>query len=216
MAMGRPRAFDREAALGRAMDVFWRKGYEGATLAELTRAMGINPPSLYAAFGNKKGLFTAALDRYSDRIESYLREILAAPTAREVVSRMLHGKADDLTDPANPPGCFYVRGGLACGDGAKNVPAELARRRARAEVALRERFERASAEGDLPPDADPAVLAGLVTTLIQGMDVRASAGGTRDGELHRLVDLALAGLFPAPTAVAADGALQAGPFGEAT
>lgn len=197
MAMGRPRAFDRDAALDRAMDVFWRKGYEGATLAELTREMGINPPSLYAAFGNKEGLFTATLDRYSDRIESYLREILAAATAREVVSRMLHGKADYLTDPANPPGCLYVQAGLACGDDAKNVPAELARRRARAEVALRERFEQAMAEGDLPPDAAPTVLASLVMTLIQGMDVRASAGATRE-DLHRLVDLALAGLFPTP------------------
>lgn len=208
MAMGRPRAFDREAALDRAMDVFWRKGYEGATLAELTRTMGINPPSLYAAFGNKEGLFTAALDRYSARIESYLADILAAPTAREVVSRMLHGKADYLTDPANPPGCLYVQGGLACGDDAKNVPAELGRRRARAEVALRERFEQASAEGDLPPGAVPAVLASLVMTLIQGMDVRASAGATRE-DLHSLVDLALAGLFPAP----ADAALRTAPSG---
>lgn len=199
MAMGRPRAFCRETALDRAMEVFWRKGYEGATLAELTREMGINPPSLYAAFGNKEGLFTAALDRYSDRIETYLGEILAAPTAREVVSRMLHGKADYLTDPANPPGCLYVQGGLACGDDAKNVPAELARRRARAEVALRERFERAAAEGDLPPGSVPAVLASFVMTLIQGMDVRASAGATRE-ELHSLVDLALAGLFSPPMA----------------
>ncbi|NLH82302.1 MAG: TetR/AcrR family transcriptional regulator [Phyllobacteriaceae bacterium] len=210
MAMGRPRAFDREAALDRAMEVFWRKGYEGATLAELTRTMGINPPSLYAAFGNKEGLFTAALDRYSARIESYLADILAAPTAREVVSRMLHGKADYLTDPANPPGCLYVQGGLACGDDAKNVPAELARRRARAEVALCERFERAAAEGDhLPPDAVPAVLASLVTTLIQGMDVRASAGATRE-DLHRLVDLALAGLFP--TAAAPNAPLRSSPL----
>lgn len=212
MAMGRPRGFCRDEALDRAMDVFWRKGYEGTTLADLTRAMGINPPSLYAAFGNKAGLFTAALDRYSDRIESYLAEILALPTAREVASRMLHGKADYLTDPANPPGCLYVQAGLACGDDAENVPAELARRRARAEVALCERFERAAAEGDLPPGAVPAVLASLITTLIQGMDVRASAGATRE-ELHRLVDLALAGLFPAPAVQAPNAPLETGPVG---
>lgn len=195
MAMGRPRAFCRDQALDAAMEVFWRKGYEGATLAELTRAMGINPPSLYAAFGNKEGLFTAALDRYSARIEAYLRDILAAPTAREVAARMLHGKADYLTDPANPPGCLFVQGGLACGDEARSVPAELARRRAKAEQALRARFERARAENDLPPSIDPAVLASLIMTLIQGMDVRASAGATR-AELHELVDLALAGLLP--------------------
>ena len=195
MAMGRPRAFCREQALDNAMEVFWRKGYEGATLAELTRAMGINPPSLYAAFGNKEGLFKASLDRYSARIEAYLRDILSAPTAREVASRMLHRKADYLTDPANPPGCLYVQGGLACGDEARSVPAELARRRAKAEQSLRERFERAREENDLPQGLDPAVLASLIMTLIQGMDVRASAGASR-AELHELVDLALAGLFP--------------------
>lgn len=195
MAMGRPRAFCREQALDAAMEVFWRKGYEGATLAELTRAMGINPPSLYAAFGNKEGLFKASLDRYSARIEAYLRDILSAPTAREVASRMLHRKADYLTDPANPPGCLYVQGGLACGDEARSVPAELARRRAKAEQSLRERFERAREENDLPKGLDPAVLASLIMTLIQGMDVRASAGASR-AELHELVDLALAGLFP--------------------
>ena len=92
--MGRPREFDMERALDEAMDVFWRHGYEGATIAELTAAMSINPPSLYAAFGNKEGLLKAALDHYSKKREEFMREVLAAPTAREVVKNLLLRIAD--------------------------------------------------------------------------------------------------------------------------
>src|ERR1700733_10066888 len=111
MAMGRPREFDTERVLDAAMEVFWRHGYEGATVAELTEAMGINPPSLYAAFGSKEGLLKAALDRYAEKRAEFLREVLAAPTAREVAERMLLRIADLHTDPANPPGCLLVQAG---------------------------------------------------------------------------------------------------------
>src|SRR5437879_5569396 len=110
MAMGRPRAFDAEHALDEAMEVFWRHGYEGATIAQLTEAMGINPPSLYAAFGSKEGLLKAALDRYTARRDAFMVEILSAPTARETAERMLMGIADSQTDPANPPGCLLIQG----------------------------------------------------------------------------------------------------------
>src|ERR1700733_11263191 len=154
--MGRPRAFDMDKALDEAMEVFWRHGFEGATIAELTGAMDINPPSLYAAFGSKEGLLKAALDHYSKRRDECMSEVLAAPTAREAAEKLLLRLADMQTDPANPPGCLLVAGGLACGAGAENVPFELAARRARTEDQLRERFERARAEDDLPADADPA------------------------------------------------------------
>ena len=88
MAMGRPRGFDTDKALEEAMEVFWRHGYEGATIAELTAAMGINPPSLYAAFGSKEGLLKAALDRYAAKRAEFMRDVLSAPTAREVVERL--------------------------------------------------------------------------------------------------------------------------------
>src|ERR1700750_1572705 len=113
MAMGRPREFDVDSALDQAMEVFWRHGYEGATIAQLTEAMGINPPSLYACFGSKEGLLKAALDRYTARRAAWLDEILGAATARDVAERMLMGVADVQTDPANPPGCLLVQGGLA-------------------------------------------------------------------------------------------------------
>ena len=180
MVMGRPRGFDREGALDRAMDVFWRKGYEGASLADLTKAMGINPPSLYAAFGNKEGLLKAALDRYREQRSDFMRHVLEAPHARAVAERILGGTADLLTDPANPPGCLLVQGGLACGSTSSRIPLELAERRAETEHLLKERFVRARDDGDLPADADPGALAQFLSTVLNGMGVQAAAGATRE------------------------------------
>ncbi|WP_407158741.1 TetR/AcrR family transcriptional regulator [Bradyrhizobium sp. STM 3557] len=180
MGMGRPRTFDCDIALDQAMEVFWRHGYEGATIAQLTEAMGINPPSLYAAFGSKEGLLKAALDRYTERRAAWMDEVLSAPTAREVAERMLMGVADKQTDPANPPGCLLVQGGIACGTGSASVPFELAARRAQTEDQLRDRFVRARDEGDLKPSVDPAALARYVSAVSVGMGVMASSGADRD------------------------------------
>ena len=180
MAMGRPREFDADSALDQAMEVFWRHGYEGATIAQLTDAMGINPPSLYAAFGNKEGLLKAALDRYTAKRDEWMGEVLSALTARDVAERMLMGIADTQTDPANPPGCLLVQGGLACGTGSENVPFELAARRALAEDQIRERFIRAKSEGDLKETADPVALARYLSAVSVGMGVMASSGADRE------------------------------------
>ena len=180
MGMGRPREFDAEVALDQAMEVFWRHGYEGATIAQLTEAMGINPPSLYACFGNKEGLLKAALDRYTKLRNVWMDGVVAAPTARDVAERMLMGIAEKQTDPANPPGCLLVQGGIACGTGSENVPFELAARRAQNEDQLRDRFIRAKAEGDLKPTSDPAALARYVSAASVGMGVMASSGADRE------------------------------------
>ncbi|SEM67612.1 TetR/AcrR family transcriptional regulator [Bradyrhizobium sp. OK095] len=180
MGMGRPREFNAETALDQAMEVFWRHGYEGATIAQLTEAMGINPPSLYACFGNKEGLLKAALDRYTKLRGVWMDEVVAAPTARDVAERMLMGIAEKQTDPANPPGCLLVQGGIACGSGSENVPFELAARRAQNEDQLRDRFVRAKAEGDLKPTSDPAALARYVSAVSVGMGVMASSGSDRE------------------------------------
>ncbi len=190
MGMGRPREFDAEMALDQAMEVFWRHGYEGATIAQLTEAMGINPPSLYACFGNKEGLLKAALDRYTKLRGVWMDEVVAAPTARDVAERMLMGLADKQTDPANPPGCLLVQGGIACGTGSENVPFELAARRAQNEDQLRERFVRAKAEGDLKPSSDPAALARYVSAVSVGMGVMASSGADREA-LRQVADVAV-------------------------
>lgn len=190
MGMGRPREFDAETALDQAMEVFWRHGYEGATIAQLTEAMGINPPSLYACFGNKEGLLKAALDRYTKLRNVWMDEVVAAPTARAVAERMLMGIADKQTDPANPPGCLLVQGGIACGTGSENVPFELAARRAQNEDQLRDRFIRAKAEGDLKPTSDPAALARYVSAVSVGMGVMASSGADREA-LRQVASVAM-------------------------
>jgi AcrR family transcriptional regulator len=154
--MGRPREFDTDEALDRALEVFWRRGYEGTTIPGLTEAMGINRPSLYAAFGNKESLFRRALDRYAEGPAAYVREALDEPTARAVAERLLGGAVELLTDPRNPRGCLVVQGALACGESAEPVRRELLSRRLAREAAIRDRFERARADGDLPADTDPA------------------------------------------------------------
>jgi AcrR family transcriptional regulator len=190
VAVGRPRAFDLDHALEQALQVFWLKGYEGASLPDLTHAMGINRPSLYAAFGNKESLFRKALDRYVEGPASYMRAALEAPTARAAVERLLRETADRLSDPGHPGGCLIVQGALACGDASDSIRSELVARRAAAEGLLRRRFERARAEGDLPADANPADLAKFIATVIHGMAVQASSGVSR-AKLRRVADLAL-------------------------
>ena len=188
--MGRPREFSCEQALDLALQVFWRKGYEGASMADLTEAMGITKPSLYAAFGNKEELFRKALDRYVDGPGGYFQVALTKPTAREVVSHVLYEAADALTNPAHPPGCLAVQGALSCGDAAETIKQELMARRAKGENDLRQRFARALAEGDLPQGADAADLARYVSAMLQGMAVQAAGGVGRD-KLRRLADLAI-------------------------
>ncbi|MFI2300277.1 TetR family transcriptional regulator [Actinacidiphila glaucinigra] len=153
MAGGRPRAFDVDEVLDRALEVFWRQGYEGTGISDLTRAMGINPPSLYGAFGNKEGLFKRVLDHYADGPARYIREAFAEPDARRVVERLLHGAADATTRPDCPPGCLTVQGGLAASAGSEAARDELTARRAAGEVALRLRLEKARADGELPAEA---------------------------------------------------------------
>jgi len=187
--MGRPRAFDKDQALDQAMDVFWRHGYEGASLAELTGAMGINPPSLYAAFGNKEGLFRAVLDRYSARRARFIDDVVEAPTSRHVVERYLRGWAE-LGDPSKPAGCLILQSGLACGTGGEAVVDALAERRKDPEARLRARFERAKEEGDLPSGVDPSALARYLAAVTQGMSVQAAGGASRD-ELRQVAEMAL-------------------------
>jgi AcrR family transcriptional regulator len=185
---GRPRAFDPDVALERAMHVFWAKGYEGASLSALTRAMRINRPSLYAAFGNKEQLFRKVLDRYMDGPVAYFGKALAAAKARDVVEQIFLGTARMADDPRTPAGCLMVQGALACGDAA--VRKQVAARRAAIEAVLRRRFQQAKRKGDLSKNSDPGELAGYVMTVVRGMAVQ-SAGGANSDQLRRVAQVAL-------------------------
>ena len=190
MRTGRPRGFCVEDTLDRAMTVFWRHGYEGASLSDLTSAMGINSPSLYACFGSKEGLFRAVLERYDERRKSFMEAVLAAPTAAGVAEAYLHGVADFAVDTSgkNPPGCLLLQSGLSCGD--SEIPDEMARHRAEKEAALCDRFTRARAQGDLPKTASPAALARYLMTVSNGICVQASSGASAE-ELHEVAAIAL-------------------------
>ena len=190
MAMGRPREFDVDKALDLALQVFWRKGYEGASMADLTETMGITKPSLYSAFGNKEELFRKALDRYVDGPGGYFQVALAKPTVRAVVEHLLYESADAVTDPNHPPGCLAVQGALSCGDAAESIKQELMSRRAKGEQDLRARFERAIAEGDLPSGSDAADLAAYISAILQGMAVQAAGGASR-AQLRKIAEMTL-------------------------
>lgn len=196
MAMGRPREFDIDQALENALHVFWSKGYEGASMADLTQAMGITKPSLYAAFGNKEELFRKAFDSYVEGPAGYAKLALQQPTARAVVENLLYGEVDAVTDPECPAGCLSVNGALACGDASESIKQELRARRAKFESDLCERLERAKSEGDLAADTDPTALARYVATLAQGLAVQA-VGGTGRAELRNIVGMFLSAWPPA-------------------
>lgn len=187
---GRPRAFDQDAALDRAMRVFWEKGYEGASLAALTEAMGISRPSLYAAFGDKEALCCKAIERYVSIHEARLQAAIGETTARGVIERVwLSGGAAALGS-RDPRGCFLVQGALACGDENEPVRRALAEERRRSETVLRERFERAVEEGDLPTSIDPGALAGYVMAVNFGLAVH-SAGGAERTRLKAIAEMAV-------------------------
>lgn len=188
--MGRPREFDADAALDCALRVFWEKGYEGASLTDLTDAMGINRPSLYAAFGNKESLFRKAMERYAEGPAAYVKAALEQPTARAVAERLLAGSMEFLADPKNPRGCLMIQSALACGDAGSAVREELSRARCCTLEAIRKRFEGAKAEGDLPRNTDTCQLARFISTVMQGMSVQAASGACA-GDLRGIVEMTM-------------------------
>jgi AcrR family transcriptional regulator len=192
MSRGRPREFDTDKALESALLLFWRHGYEGTSLAALTRAMDINVPSLYAAFGNKETLFRKALNRYLQGPASYLPNALKEPTARRSAQKLFSGAIDMVMNPRHPDGCLLVQGALASGPSARPIQRELSLIRAAAEAAVRRRFECAITAGDLSASVDPARLARYIITLLWGLSVQAAGGATR-AQLQQVARWAMKG-----------------------
>jgi AcrR family transcriptional regulator len=190
--MGRHREFDVDEALCTALQLFRRKGYEGTSISDLTEAMGITRPSLYAAFGNKEDLFRKTLDLYESRHLCFVHDALQASTAREAARKLLRRYVDVLTDPLNPPGCLGVNGAVACSEASAPIREELITRRTINENNLRLRLEKARSDGDFPADEDPAAWAGYVVSVGLGMAVKAASGASRE-ELYGVVDFAMRG-----------------------
>ena len=187
---GRPREFCVHDALSKALRVFWSKGYEAASLTDLTEAMGITRPSLYAAFGNKESLFRKTLDLYEREKLDYVGKALAKPTARGVAETMLRSAVEAMTSDCDPHGCLRVIATATCGEEAQSVRAELEARGDVIRQSIVERFERAKADGDLPAHIDVEGLTDLLKALIQGISLQAGSGASRE-ELERLVETGL-------------------------
>ena len=184
--VGRPRSFDQGTAIDRAMRVFWERGYEGASLKELTAAMGIKPASLYGAFGNKQELFRQALKHYLATEVAFVQDVFTEETAFRVAQRLLRESAVFLTRPGFPHGCMTVQTSLAITEEGAQVHRDLVNLRVTAQKTLKDRFARAKREGDLPADASPKSLARFVVSVYQAMTVQAVSGASRKD----LLDLA--------------------------
>lgn len=173
-----------------ALQVFWTRGYEGASMAELTEAMGITKPSLYACFGNKESLFRKALDLYERDKLAYVSRALEAPTARGVAEQLLKGSLALATGTADPRGCLGVISAVACTTFDESIRHEVVARQASSGKAIIERFRRAKEEGDLPADIEPDALQAYLTAVLQGMGVQASSGASHE-QLSRLAETTL-------------------------
>ena len=206
--MGRPKEFDPGEALEAALDVFWRKGFDGASLTDLTEAMGITRPSLYAEFGNKEQLFRRALEQYPATGLAFSERARGEPTSRLVAERLLFGAADAQTDGVHPAGCLATNGMVACSDAAGAVRQAVLTVRDRKHAALRERLDRARREGDLPDGVDPEALASFLEAVTQGMAVMASTGASRE-TLYRVVRRSLEA-WPSPVRTTVATASSAG------
>ena len=187
---GRPSNFNHEEALEKALRVFWSRGYEGTSMSELTETLGINKPSIYAAFGNKEELFRKALTRYVTGPAAFVGEAMQQPTARQAVEKFLLQAVDFFSDQSTPNGCMIVQAALTGGQGSSAIQQELIGYRNSIETSFRERFDLAKEQGDLPPNVNTKQLAKYIATIHQGMSVQATSGATRE-ELQAIVEMAM-------------------------
>jgi AcrR family transcriptional regulator len=201
---GRPLSFDRGEALERAMRLFWRHGYEATSLADLTEAMGVSAPSVYAAFGDKKRLFLEAVDQYLRASIASARILDETPSAREAAFQLMRQSAIDFTGEDTPPGCLLATGAISCSTEAADLQMHLADIRKGFEEKLAGRIAHAVAAKELPPGTDVPGLAAHVIAVIQGMSTLARDGAPRE-KLLRIAETAMTA-WPPETRGASNGA----------
>ena len=188
--MGRPRAFDMDAALDTALKVFWAKGYEGTTVSDLTKAMGLNMSSLYAAFGDKETLFRQVAARYAEEASALYEKAMAKPTLYEALSDLFSAIVEFLNRPGYPPGCLTVMGALATSSSAEPVQQLLLQMRTRGQRRLQERCEEAQRAGELSKKTDVPGFARYLATILWGLMVQGASGATK-AQMHEIADEAL-------------------------
>ncbi|NEE04424.1 TetR/AcrR family transcriptional regulator [Phytoactinopolyspora halotolerans] len=188
---GRPRRFDRAAALRQAMWLFWEHGYEGTSISDLTTAMGIKAPSLYAAFGGKDELFREAVALYRDTDGSATdRALSGEPSARAAVEAMLRGNADLHVRADRPGGCMMVLAATNCSEKNVGIRDHLAQLRRQTVAAIEARLRRAQSEAELRPDVDVSAVAAFLGTVLHGMAVEARDGASKE-QLDSIVESAM-------------------------
>ena len=188
---GRPRSFDRETALERALTLFWQHGYEATSISGLTKAMGISPPSLYAAFGDKRSLFEEAIARYQESYGAFTpRALTEESTARGAVERVLREAAAEFTAPGRPRGCLVISAAVNCGPESADVEEALRAQREAGKRAIRDRIASGVRTGELPAETDTEALAQYYAAVFQGMSTQARDGATRE-QLEALAALAM-------------------------
>ena len=184
---GRPRGFDRDAALEKALHLFWSRGFEATSISDLTSAMRITPPALYSAYGDKKRLFLEAVDRYERDAGCFAQKALTEePSAEDAIRSLLQGAVNSFTQPGAPKGCLVVLGATNCTAESNDVYLALAERRANAEKAVRARIHAGQMAGELAAGTDVDALTGMVTATLYGLAVKAKDGVSR-AQLHKIV-----------------------------
>jgi AcrR family transcriptional regulator len=187
---GRPIGFDREAALEAAMLLFWERGFEGASMADLTRVMGLNPSSIYAAFGDKHALFSLAAKRYLRLRAQYATKALEQPTLEKTVRALFDNTVAFLAAPGHPPTCMTLAGAMGCSKDAAPARDLMTEIRKQNEVAIRRRFLKARESGELPKGVDVGDFTRYVSAILAGLSVQAANGSTK-AELKRTAQMAL-------------------------
>jgi len=196
--LGRQRSFDTEQAIEQAMLLFWERGYEAASMADLSAAMGLNPPSIYAAFGNKQALFERCAAHYAQSVAAYApRALDEEATAAQALHRYVLEAIEAFSAKERPKGCLLVSGATNCGKGSLGAQDLLAGYRLASEAMIADRIRQGVEEGDMPASTEPDLLAKYVAVLIQGLAAQARDGATA-GDLHSVAELALGGALTHP------------------